>query len=299
MLENLTTEARNPASEELDGLSAREIVELINSEDRKIAACVGLQATEIANAIEVIANRLSHGGRLVYIGAGTSGRLGLLDAAECPPTFNSDPNQVIGIIAGGPAAMLRAVEGAEDSPELAVEDLRKIDLCSQDAVVGIATSGRTPYVLGALDYARSQGAYTIGLSCNRDASLRARADLSITPVVGPEVISGSTRMKAGTATKMVLNMLSTGAMVGMGKTYSNLMVDLQATNSKLAERAKGIVCELTNLSPKQAEKLLRRCDGELKTAIVAHRLHQAPEEARLRLHASRGHLKNALDNNHP
>ena len=297
MLEHLTTEARNPASEELDGLSAAEVVALINAEDRKIADAVAEQAEEIAKAIEAIANRLSNGGRLVYIGAGTSGRLGLLDAAECPPTFNSDPSQVVGIIAGGPKAMLRAVEGAEDSPELAAEDLRNIDLCSQDAVVGIATSGRTPYVLGALDYARSQGAFTIGLSCNRDGALNARADLSITPVVGAEVVSGSTRMKAGTATKMVLNMLSTGAMVAMGKTYGNLMVDLQATNSKLAERAKRIVCILTDLTEEQAADLLQRCNGELKTAIVAQRLRFDPQQARLQLKASFGHLKKALEDN--
>lgn len=297
MLEHLTTEARNPASEELDGLSPAEIVELINAEDSKVATAVGEQAREIAKAIEVIASRLKKGGRLVYIGAGTSGRLGILDAAECPPTFNSDPSQVIGIIAGGPGAMLRAVEGAEDSQELAAEDLRKVNLCSLDAVVGIATSGRTPYVLGALDYARKQGAYTIGLSCNRDAALAARADLSIAPVVGPEVICGSTRMKAGTATKMVLNMLSTGAMVGMGKTCGNLMVDMQATNSKLTERAKRIVCALTEITPKQAEGLLQRCNGELKTAIVVQRLRLDPAEARLRLQASRGHLKKAIESN--
>ena len=295
MLENLTTEARNPASAELDVLSPAAIVELINNEDAKVAEAVGDEARQIAKAIEVISNRLKYGGRLVYMGAGTSGRLGILDAAECPPTFNSDPAQVIGIIAGGPQAMVRAVEGAEDSTDLAAKDLQEIDLCSQDVVVGIATSGRTPYVLGALDYARSQGAYTIGLSCNRDAAMIARADLSITPVVGPEVVSGSTRMKAGTATKMVLNMLSTGAMVGLGKTYGNLMVDLQATNTKLAERARRIVCTLTDLSADEAEALLRKCNGELKTAIVAHRLGQAPDEARRRLHAADGHLKKALE----
>ncbi len=296
MLDNLTTEARNPASEDLDALSPRAIVELICSEDMKVAESVRQQAEPIAKAIEVIAHRLGHGGRLIYIGAGTSGRLGILDAAECPPTFNSDPAQVVGIIAGGPQAMLRAVEGAEDSGELAAEDLREIELCSHDVVVGIATSGRTPYVIGGLDYARSQGAYAIGLSCNRDATVSARADLSIAPVVGPEVVSGSTRMKAGTATKMVLNMLSTGAMVRMGKTYGNLMVDLQSTNTKLTERSKRIVCTLTDLSQEQADELLRQCDGELKTAIVSHRLAKSPEEARQRLHAARGHLRKALEN---
>ena len=298
MLDKLTTEASNPASERLDSLSPGEIVELINSEDAKIAEAVGQQADAIAKGIEVIANRLQHGGRLVYIGAGTSGRLGVLDAAECPPTFNSDPAQVVGIIAGGPGALLRAVEGAEDSPELAAQDLKNIELCSHDVVVGIATSGRTPYVMGALDYARSQGAYTIGLSCNRDAAIGARAELSINPVVGPEILSGSTRMKAGTATKMVLNMLSTGAMVRMGKIYGNLMVDLQATNFKLAERSKRIVCKITNVPPEEAVSLLQKCNGELKTAIVSHRLDLAPEQARLRLQEARGHLRKALENGH-
>jgi N-acetylmuramic acid 6-phosphate etherase len=298
MLDQLTTEASNPASERLDSLSPQEIVELINSEDAKIAQAVGQQADAIAKGIEVIANRLQHGGRLIYIGAGTSGRLGILDAAECPPTFNSDPAQVVGIIAGGPGAMLRAVEGAEDSPELAAQDLKNIELCSHDVVVGIATSGRTPYVMGALDYARSQGAYTIGLSCNRDAAIGARAELSINPVVGPEILSGSTRMKAGTATKMVLNMLSTGAMVRMGKIYGNLMVDLQATNFKLTERSKRIVCKITNVAPEEAASLLQKCNGELKTAIVSHRLDLAPEQARLRLQDTRGHLRKALENGH-
>ena len=295
MLEHLTTEARNPASEHLDSLTPLELVRLINAEDAKCAAAVAEQAESIAKAIEMIAHRLSHGGRLIYIGAGTSGRLGILDAAECPPTFRSDPSQVVGIIAGGPSAMLKAVEGAEDSPDLAAEDLRKIDLCSHDVLVGIATSGRTPYVIGGLDYARSQGACTIGLACNKDSLLSSRADVSIIPVVGPEVLSGSTRMKAGTATKMVLNMLSTGAMVQMGKTYGNLMVDLNATNVKLTERAKRIVGALTGLAADAAAALLDRCNGEVKTAIVSHRLNLSPEEARGALQAARGHLRRALE----
>ncbi|MEM8946589.1 MAG: N-acetylmuramic acid 6-phosphate etherase [Planctomycetota bacterium] len=296
MLDKLTTEARNPASENLDELSPRAIVELINAEDAGVAEAVGQEAATIAKAVEVIAHRLGTGGRLIYIGAGTSGRLGILDAAECPPTFNSDPSKVVGIIAGGPGAMLKAVEGAEDSEELAKEDLRKIDLCSQDVVVGIATSGRTPYVLGGLDYARSQGAYAIGLSCNRDGAIVSRADISIAPVVGPEVVSGSTRMKAGTATKMVLNMLTTGAMVLMGKTYGNLMVDLQATNTKLTERTKRILSQITDLPPSDAAILLDRCDGELKTAIVAQSLDQSPADAREQLAAAKGHLRAALEN---
>ncbi len=295
MLEHLTTEARNPDSEQLDSMTPLGIVRLINAEDAKIADAVAAEAENIAKAIEVIAHRLQHGGRLIYIGAGTSGRLGILDASECPPTFNADPKQVLGLIAGGPSAILKAVEGAEDSPELAAEDLRAIDLCSHDVLVGIATSGRTPYVIGALDYARSQGAYAIGLACNRDALMAARADLSITVVVGPEILSGSTRMKAGTATKMVLNMLSTGAMVRMGKTYGNLMVDLQATNTKLAARSKRIVSAITGLSAEDAAEMLARCGGEVKTAIVAHQLGQTPEEARQSLRAARGHLRGALE----
>jgi N-acetylmuramic acid 6-phosphate etherase len=295
MLDHLTTEARNPASERLDSLTPLELVRLINAEDAKCAQAVAEVAEPIAKAIEVIANRLSHGGRLIYVGAGTSGRLGILDAAECPPTFRSDPAQVLGIIAGGPSAMLKAVEGAEDSPELAAEDLRRIELCSHDVLVGIATSGRTPYVIGALDYARSQGAFTIGLACNKDSLLSSRADVSIIPVVGAEVLSGSTRMKAGTATKMVLNMLSTGAMVRMGKTYGNLMVDLNATNTKLTERAKRIVCSLTDLNKDKAADLLNRCGGEVKTAIVSYRLDLSPEQARSKLQAAQGHLRQALE----
>ena len=295
MLEHLTTEARNPASEHLDSLTPLELVRLINEEDAKCTEAVADEAEHIAKAIEVIAHRLSHGGRLIYIGAGTSGRLGLLDAAECPPTFRSDPSQVVGIIAGGPSAMLKAVEGAEDSTTLAEEDLRKLNLSNSDVLVGIATSGRTPYVIGGMDYARSVGAYTIGLACNRESLLKSRADISIIPVVGPEVLSGSTRMKAGTATKMVLNMLTTGAMVQMGKTYGNLMVDMNASNVKLLERAKRIVSALTELASEEAGKLLEACKGEVKTAITSHRLGVTAEEARVILHATNGHLRAALE----
>ncbi len=220
----------------------------MNREDAKVIAAVASQAAEIARAVDVIVSRLQGGGRLLYIGAGTSGRLGVLDAAECPPTFNTPPELVVGIIAGGETALTRAVEGAEDHPEFAVRDLGEKRLSQQDVLVGIATSGRTPYVIGGLRHAREVGAYAIGLSCNSDSALTAVADLMITPVVGPEVISGSTRLKAGTATKMVLNMLTTATMVRLGKTYGNLMVDLRATNSKLLERSRRIVALLTNVS---------------------------------------------------
>jgi N-acetylmuramic acid 6-phosphate etherase len=232
-MDHLQTESRNPASMNLDELTPLEIVQLMNAEDDRVIPAVAAQAEAIAQAITVIADRLRNGGRLIYAGAGTSGRLGVLDATECPPTFNSPPSQVVGIIAGGPKALTRAVEGAEDHPEYAACDLEALKLGPQDVLVGIATSGRTPYVLGAAAYAKTIGAYAIGLACNPDADLNAVVDLAITPVVGPEVLSGSTRLKAGTATKLVLNMLTTGAMVRLGKTFGNLMVDLRAANSKL------------------------------------------------------------------
>ena len=296
MLGDLTTEGRNPASELLDDLSPQEIVQLINREDLGVAQAVGREKQAIAQAIEVIADRLAAGGRLVYFGAGTSGRLGVLDAVECVPTFNAPPGQVIGLIAGGHRALTQSVEGAEDHPEYATADLEEIRLSAKDAVVGIATSGRTPYVVGGLQYARAVGAYAIGLSCNRDAVLSTEVDLNITPVVGPEVLSGSTRMKAGTATKMVLNILSTGAMVRLGKTFGNLMVDLRATNAKLEDRALRIVQMVTDLSAQEAADLLQRCDGEVKTAIVAHRGEYTPAEARRRLGRSHGHLRQAMEN---
>lgn len=295
MLDELTTEGRNPASREIDRLSALEIVRLINAEDAQVAAAVANEAEPIARAVEAIAQRLRGGGRLVYLGAGTSGRLGVLDAAECPPTFNSPPEQVLGLIAGGSTALVRAVEGAEDRPQLAVEDLQAIGLSRQDALVGIATSGRTPYVLGGLRYAGQQGAFRVGLTCNRDSELSKLVDVGIAPVVGPEVISGSTRMKAGTATKMVLNMLSTGAMVLLGKTYGNLMVDLRATNSKLRDRTCRIVMALTGLDRNEARGLLDRCEGELKTAIVSQLGSVDPAEARQRLEASGGKLRLAIE----
>jgi len=293
-LGKLTTEARNPLTEGLDSLSAFEIVQLINAEDAKVAQAVGAVSEEIAEAIDIIADRLSKGGRLIYTGAGTSGRLGVLDAVECPPTFNTNPELVVGLIAGGPEGLLRAIEGAEDSADMGREDLQKIVLTDLDVVVGIAASGRTPYVIGGLDYARETGAYAIGFSCNQDTALKPHADLNIIPVVGPEVLSGSTRLKAGTATKMVLNMLTTGAMVRMGKTYSNLMVDLSATNEKLGERAQRIVKELTDCSISEARVLLERCDGEVKTAIISQNLDISPQAARIRLESVGGHLRQAL-----
>src|SRR5262245_41215911 len=296
-MDHLQTEARNPASAELDQLTPLQLVRLMNAEDAKVIPAVASQAEAIARAVEVIAERLRAGGRLIYVGAGTSGRLGVLDATECPPTFNAPPGLVIGVIAGGSAALTRAVEGAEDHPEYAVKDLAEINLSAADVVIGIATSGRTPYVLGAVDFARSLRALTIGLSCNPDAAIIRRVDLAITPVEAPVVLSGSTRLKAGTATKLVLNMLTTGAMVRLGKTFGNLMVDLRATNEKLRHRTNRIVREATGLNHTEADALLERCGRELKTALVSQLAHVTPEEARERLRKVNGRVRAAVGSN--
>ncbi|MEQ8847715.1 N-acetylmuramic acid 6-phosphate etherase [Botrimarina sp.] len=295
MLDHLTTEARNPASEGLESLSTVQIVQVMNAEDRKVAEAVGRQTEAIARVVDEAADRLSRGGRIVYQGAGTSGRLGVLDAAECPPTFNTESWQVVGLIAGGRDALTTAIEGAEDNPELGAQDLRDIDLGKHDLLVGIATSGRTPYVVGGLRYARQVGAYTVALSCNADAEISGLADTAITPVVGPEVLSGSTRLKAGTATKLVLNMITTGAMVRLGKTFGNLMIDLRPTNSKLWSRAVRIVGQATGIEPDAASDLLDRCDGEVKVAIVACLTESAPDEARRRLAAAGGLVASAVN----
>lgn len=294
-MDHLQTEARNPASTHLDELTPLEFVRLMNTEDQRVIEAVASQAEAIAQAIEVIAERLRVGGRLVYVGAGTSGRLGVLDATECPPTFSSPVGQVVGVIAGGPPALTQAVEGAEDHPEFAERDLAAIDLTNRDVLVGIATSGRTPYVLGAVACARKQGAFTIGLACSSPSELEPLVDLAIIPVVGPEILSGSTRLKAGTATKLVLNALSTGAMVRLGKTFGNLMVDLRATNFKLKARTKRIVSMLTGLAVEEAEKLLQHCAGELKTALIVHQARTAPEEARRLLEAAGGQVRKVLE----
>jgi N-acetylmuramic acid 6-phosphate etherase len=291
---SLTTEAVNPASVRIDELSSLEIVRLMNAEDAGVAVAVATQAEAIARAIEGVTERMRRGGRLVSIGAGTSGRLGVLDAAECPPTFSTPPELVVGLIAGGPQALLRAVEGAEDDPDLGRRDLDSVGLSAADAVLGIATSGRTPYVIGALARGRELGALTIGLVCNARAELADLCDVLIAPEVGPEIIAGSTRLKAGTATKMVLNMISTGTMVQLGKTYGNLMVDLRATNSKLLVRARRLVARLADVTEEEAERLLAACEGELKTAVVAHTRSVPPAEARAILAQVEGRLREAL-----
>ena len=296
-MDHLQTEARNPASAELDELSALQFVRLMCAEDAKVVPAVAAQADALARAVEVVAERLRAGGRLVYAGAGTSGRLGVLDASECPPTFSVPPGVVVGVIAGGPSALTRAAEGAEDRPEAAAADLADLALTSADVLVGIATSGRTPYALAAVDYARALGAFTIGLSCNPDSELIPRVDLAVTPVVGPEVLSGSTRLKAGTATKLVLNIISTGAMVRLGKTFGNLMVDLRATNHKLQARVNRIVREATGLDAPAADALLAGCDRELKTALVSQLAGMSAADARERLRRANGRVRAAVGAN--
>lgn len=293
-LQHLPTEARNPASERLDELTSIELVDLMNREDGAVAAAVATQRVPLAQAIDVLAERLACGGRLIYLGAGTSGRLGVLDAAECPPTFQSPPEQVVGLIAGGQGAMFRAVEGAEDSPRLAEIDLEAIHLTAADVVCGIATSGRTPYVLGGVRYARSVGAFTLGVVCTPESELAREVDVCVAPVVGPEVLTGSTRLKAGTATKLVLNTLTTAAMVRLGKSFGNLMVDLKATNTKLVARANRIVRVCTGLDAVAAGELLTRCEGEVKTAIVCQLTTLTPNEVRAKLVENGGRIKPTL-----
>jgi N-acetylmuramic acid 6-phosphate etherase len=291
----LTTEQSNQSTAAIDTLTALEIVQLMNGEDRKVAIAVEDESPSIAAAIEAITARMANGGRLFYLGAGTSGRLGVLDASECPPTFNTRPEQVIGIIAGGEAALTSAIEGAEDDRDAAAIDLKARSFSSSDVLVGIATSGRTPYVIGGMRYAQSLGAFTVGVSCNLDAQLNKCSNVVIAPIVGPEVISGSTRLKAGTATKLVLNMLTTATMVLLGKTYGNWMVDLRATNTKLKARSVRIVSAITGLDESEASKQLTLCNGEVKTAIVASKLEIDPTEARRLLELSNGKLRVALE----
>ncbi len=291
----LDTEKVNPATIEIDRMSPLEIVQVINDEDAKVAQAIKRVLPQIARAIEEIATRLRRGGRLVYCGAGTSGRLGALDASECPPTFNVPQEMVIACIAGGLQAPGQAHEDLEDSSEAGQTDAARVGVGEMDAVIGITASGRTPYVRGAIAYAKERGALTIGLACNANTPLEQEVEIMIAPVVGPEVITGSTRLKAGTAQKMVLNMLSTGTMILLGKTMGNLMVDVQATNYKLQQRALSIVRQATGLSEDAARTLLEASGGEVKTAILAARANIPPEQARERLTAHGYVLRAALD----
>lgn len=292
-LAHIPTEARNPASEHIDELPTLAMLEVIHAGDGEAVAAVGRELPRIATAVESIATRIENGGRLFYIGAGTSGRLGVLDASECPPTFNTPAELVQGLIAGGDRALRNSIEQAEDDPGQGARDLVEHGFEARDVLVGIAASGRTPYVLGAIEHARGVGALTIGLTCVPDSPIAQAAELAITPAAGPEVVTGSTRMKAGTATKLALNMLSTGTLIRLGYVYGNLMVNVQPTNIKLRDRAARIIATITGLDPQAAEQLLERA-GSVKTAVVMHRLSLAREAAEQRLAAVHGRLGEAL-----
>ncbi|MGG8409593.1 N-acetylmuramic acid 6-phosphate etherase [Streptomyces sp. 12297] len=293
-LDTLTTEAFRPELADIDRRSTLDIARLMNAEDASVPAAVAAQLPRIAAAIDGIAVRMARGGRLLYAGAGTAGRMGVLDASECPPTFNTDPSQVVGLIAGGPSAMVKAVEGAEDSKELAAADLTALDLAPDDTVVGVSASGRTPYAIGAVEFARGRGALTVGLSCNAGSALAAAAEHGIEVVVGPELLTGSTRLKAGTAQKLVLNMLSTITMIRLGKTYGNLMVDVRASNEKLRARSRRIVALATGAPDEDIEAALTATGGEVKAAIlVVLGEVDGPTATRL-LAESQGHLRAAL-----
>ncbi|WP_297953565.1 N-acetylmuramic acid 6-phosphate etherase [uncultured Lactobacillus sp.] len=267
-LENLTTEQRNQNTMQIDTMSTLDMVKTINAEDKKVAEAVGTQDKEIAQAIDVGAERYHEGGRLIYLGAGTSGRLGVLDAAELVPTYGIKPERAIGLIAGGKSAMYVAVEGAEDDPDLAAHDLKELDLSEKDIVLGLAASGRTPYVIGGLDYAQKIGAATISIACVKNSLIGQHADIAIEAVTGAEVITGSTRMKAGTAQKMILNMISTGIMIRQGKVYQNVMIDVLPTNEKLVERAKRIIQVAADVSLKEAATALETANKDVGLAIV-------------------------------
>ena len=293
-LRKIDTEQRNPRTAQIDTLSTLDMVTLINEEDHRCAEAVRAVLPEIARSIDAIYEKVHAGGRLFYCGAGTSGRLGVLDAAECPPTYGVDPGLVVGLIAGGAPAFLKAVEGAEDSRELGEADLRAHDFSARDALVGIAASGRTPYVLGAMDYARSLGAPVMALTCCHDSEMSRHADITMAPVPGPEVVTGSSRMKSGTCQKLVLNLLSTCVMIKMGKVYGNLMVDVKASNEKLYHRAVSIVCAATGTDEQTAQATLEKCDFHCKTAIVMLLLGMDAAEARAVLDAADVRIAQAL-----
>ncbi|HHF3122425.1 TPA: N-acetylmuramic acid 6-phosphate etherase [Vibrio diabolicus] len=296
-LSRLVTESRNPTSAEIDTLSTIEMLQVINEEDQKVALAVKAVLPQIAETVDAITQAFANSGRLIYMGAGTSGRLGILDASECPPTYGTHPDMVIGLIAGGHQAILKAVENAEDNAKMGQGDLKALHLTKHDVVVGIAASGRTPYVIGGLEYAKSIGATTASIACNPECAMAKAADIAILPIVGAEVVTGSSRMKAGTAQKLVLNMLTTGAMIRSGKVFGNLMVDVDATNAKLIQRQTNIVVEATGASKKEAERALNTCDRHCKTAILMILADLDAEQAKSRLAAHNGFIREALNNN--
>ncbi len=296
-LSQLSTEQRNPNSMNLDELSALEIVQLMNAEDKNVPLAIEKCLPQIATAVEKIVQAFQQGGRLVYIGAGTSGRLGVLDASECPPTFGVSPEMVKGIIAGGERALRHPIEGAEDNPQSAVENLQEIDFNTKDILVGIAASGRTPYVLGGLDYAKSLGATTVAIASNANSPMTQVADIAITPVVGAEVLTGSSRLKSGTAQKLVLNMLTTASFVLMGKCYQNLMVDVQASNQKLVARATRIVMQATDCTAEQAQRALTTAQNNAKVVILMLLADLDYPSAVQLLSENKGRLQGALKSN--
>ncbi|WP_029593628.1 N-acetylmuramic acid 6-phosphate etherase [Franconibacter pulveris] len=293
-LGSLVSESRNPQTMDLDALSTLEMVTRFNEQDARVAQAVKATLPEVAQAVDAAADALRAGGRIIYMGAGTSGRLGVLDASECPPTFGVPHGLVVGLIAGGPGALLKAVEGAEDDPQLGEEDLKALNLTARDLVVGLAASGRTPYVIGGLQYARAAGCKTVAISCNPASPIAREADIAISPVVGPEVLTGSTRLKSGTAQKLVLNMISTGAMVKFGKVYQNLMVDMKATNVKLVDRACRMVMEATGVTREEAQTVLEQTGYEVKPAILMVLTGLDAPAAEARLAAHNGFLRAAL-----
>jgi N-acetylmuramic acid 6-phosphate etherase len=294
MLEKLLTEQPNPASEGIDALSTQGILQVMNNEDRKVAKAVAKTLPRIAVAVDAIVERIERGGRLFYIGAGTSGRLGVLDASECPPTFNVPPEMVQGIIAGGEHALTHSVEAVEDDPDAGAADLLARGFTAADALVGIAASGRTPYVLGAVQKARELGAVTIGISCTPKSELSRAANIALEPAPGPEILAGSTRLKAGTATKLVLNMLSTATMIRLGFVYSNLMVNVQPGNTKLIDRARRIIAAAAGIDYERAGQMLEQSGGTVKVAIVMARLGVGREQAEARLRDAGGRISLAL-----
>jgi N-acetylmuramic acid 6-phosphate etherase len=295
MLAALSTETANERTRNLDTMSVSDLLAVMNEEDRTVPLAVAAALPDIERAVHAIVEARRRGGRLIYIGAGTSGRLGVLDAVECPPTFGTAPGEVLGLIAGGERAFLRAVEGAEDDPDLAAADLRSVDLVATDVVVGVAASGRTPYVIGGLDYAREVGAATVSVSCNVGSLISARADVAIEVNTGPEILTGSTRLKAGSAQKLVCNMLSTASMIRTGKVFHNLMVDVQPTNAKLVDRARRIVSAATGADIETAAVAIDLAGGHAKTAVVMLLAELGPEEATERLRLSGGHVRAAVD----
>ena len=293
-LSSLSTEQRNPRTMDLDRMSPLQIAQAMNEEDKRAVEAVGEVLLQIAEAIALATSCLRQGGRLVYVGAGTSGRLAMLDAAECPPTFGVSPDRVVCILAGGPQAFMQAVEGAEDSTTLCKEELKRIGLSQNDLVIGLAASGRTPFVVHGLRYARSLGCNTVAIACVRGSQIGSEADLAVELPTGPEVLTGSTRLKAGTAQKMVLNMISTGAMVGLRKAFQNLMVDVQQTNEKLRDCARRIVVEATGCTDERAKQALEEASGSVKVAIVAILLGVSSERAAQALDKACGSVSAAL-----